>query len=55
MIGGNIAEFGLTDKRGLQDVYNIIPESGGSSCEVCGMVRTLGPMTNPDSPLCQAK
>lgn len=55
MIGGNIAEFGLTDERGLEDFYNVIPESGGSRCEVCGMARTLDPVTNPDSHLCQAK
>lgn len=55
MIGGNTAEFGLTDERGLMDFYNIIPGSGGSGCEVCGMARTLDPVTNPDGPLCQAK
>lgn len=55
MIGGNIAEFGLTDGGGLEDFYNIVPESGGSGCEACGMARTLDPVTNPDSPLCQAK
>ncbi len=54
MIVGNIAEFGLTDERGLED-FNIISESRGSRCEVCGMARTLDPVTNPDSPLCQAK
>lgn len=55
MIGGSVAEFGLTDERGLKDFYNIIPESRGSECGVCGMARTLDPVTNSDSPLCQAK
>lgn len=52
MIGGNIAEFELTDERGLQDFYNIIPESRKIGCEVRG---TLDPVTYPDSSFCQAK
>lgn len=55
MIGGNVAESRLTDERGLEDFYNIIPESRGRECGACGMARTLDPMTNSDSPLCQAK
>lgn len=29
---------------------NIIPESGGTACEVCGMARTLAPVKNPADP-----
>lgn len=55
MIGGNIVEFGLTDKRELKDFYNIIPEKGGSGCGACGMARTLEPVMNTDSSCCQVK
>lgn len=41
--------------EGFKDFYNIISERKGSGCGVCGMARTLDSVTNPDSPLCQAK
>lgn len=55
MIGSNLQRLDWWINEGFSVFHNIIPVSGGNGCEVCGMARTLGLVTNPDDPFCQTK